>query len=547
MVRCEGFLGCTLYWLTLPLLILGVLLTDVSLYAFKPVAAAKRSWGPEQLTGPPDTPAAGDQSTAWASQTQDGQPEWLLLEYAVAVQPRCVLVYETYNPGALQSIAVIKPDGSEQQVWTGADPVRPGQGKGVSAVAIQTAFKVKRVKLYLDSPAVQGWNEIDAVGLQDTTGATHWVVKAEASSTYASRGNNPVLPQPPIAPPQADKPPQQPRKNKPPQKNALTPEAIEALQLALTRSRAALQVERMRANQLQSQNQSLSAEVARLNATLQQTQRELAKLKQSRPSASQIEVRKLILQLQDNRFAQREAATTALIRLGRDALGEVAAEITHADLEVRTRVQRILSAWIQPDDEELSLATLSILEKMAESREPARKSRAREILARHRDFTIHLELQTANVLQKAGAFLTRDGEGRITGCNLAASRLADNQLAGLKTLKKIERLDLSGASFALAELKCLAELKKLRQLTLVHTGLTSDDVAKLKRLTQLEALNLTATAVDDRSMPHLAALKGVKQLNISATGFTAAGVAELRKRMPATEIIASVVQPADAK
>jgi hypothetical protein len=43
---------------------------------------SKRSGGPEQATGPPDTPRAGDISTAWASQTADGQDEWLRLHYA---------------------------------------------------------------------------------------------------------------------------------------------------------------------------------------------------------------------------------------------------------------------------------------------------------------------------------------------------------------------------------------------------------------------------------------------------------------------------------
>ena len=44
----------------------------------KAVAAAvrpRRAWGPEQVTGKPDTAEAGDQQTAWASQTTDGQPE----------------------------------------------------------------------------------------------------------------------------------------------------------------------------------------------------------------------------------------------------------------------------------------------------------------------------------------------------------------------------------------------------------------------------------------------------------------------------------------
>src|SRR5437868_8770033 len=41
-----------------------------------------RAWGPEQATGEPNVPAAGDNGNAWASKTQDAEDEWLLLEYA---------------------------------------------------------------------------------------------------------------------------------------------------------------------------------------------------------------------------------------------------------------------------------------------------------------------------------------------------------------------------------------------------------------------------------------------------------------------------------
>ena len=69
-------------------------------------------WGPEQMIGPPDTwPQAGDVVTSWASLTEDGQDEWVLLEYAEPVRPSAVLVFETYNPGAVSRVLVYKLDG----------------------------------------------------------------------------------------------------------------------------------------------------------------------------------------------------------------------------------------------------------------------------------------------------------------------------------------------------------------------------------------------------------------------------------------------------
>jgi len=151
-------------------------------------ADGKRAWGPEQATGEPDTFQAGDIRTAWASLTPDDQKEWLLLEYAEAVVPAVVKIYETHNPGAVHKVTVFAPDGSEIPVWSGDDPTPPDKPMGVSEIPIKTNVKTNRVKVYIDSPSVPGWNEIDAVGLVDGTGKTHWAVTVTASSTYAQRG-----------------------------------------------------------------------------------------------------------------------------------------------------------------------------------------------------------------------------------------------------------------------------------------------------------------------------------------------------------------------
>jgi hypothetical protein len=58
---------------------------------------------------------------------------------------------------------------------------------GVSRLPISAGVKTGRIKLYIDSPAVAGWNEIDAVGLELADGNVIWAESAEASSSYGSR------------------------------------------------------------------------------------------------------------------------------------------------------------------------------------------------------------------------------------------------------------------------------------------------------------------------------------------------------------------------
>jgi hypothetical protein len=153
-----------------------------------------RNWGPEQVTGEPDTRGSGDIVTAWASLTPDGQDEWLVLEYEERVVPVRIEIHETFNPGAVNKVGVFSADRNEVEVWSGTDPTPIGSGRGVSKIPISVDFRTNRVKIYLASAKVRGWNEIDAVGLVDAEGNTHWAVAAEASSTYATRSRGVIEP-----------------------------------------------------------------------------------------------------------------------------------------------------------------------------------------------------------------------------------------------------------------------------------------------------------------------------------------------------------------
>jgi hypothetical protein len=150
------------------------------------VPAPRQGWGPEQATGAPDTEGSGDFPTAWASLTPDAQNEWLMLEYAEPIQPKAVRIHESWNPGAVTRVSAFKLDGDEVDVWTGEDPTTQDKDRGVSVIPLKVGFKTCRIRIFLNSKDVEGWNEIDAVGLDDASGKTQWASAALASSTNAS-------------------------------------------------------------------------------------------------------------------------------------------------------------------------------------------------------------------------------------------------------------------------------------------------------------------------------------------------------------------------
>src|SRR5207249_10111569 len=113
-----------------------------------------------------------------AAATPDGQDEWLMLEYAEPVLVKEIHVHETYNPGAVTRATAFKLDGSEVEVWKGKDP-SDGKDIGVSVLPVKANFRTARIKLYIESTKVAGWNEIDAVGLKDGQGKMFWARSEE--------------------------------------------------------------------------------------------------------------------------------------------------------------------------------------------------------------------------------------------------------------------------------------------------------------------------------------------------------------------------------
>lgn len=167
-----------------------VVFADGSVVDLNNLTRTPRNWGPEQATGAPNAQNGNDDGKAWASLTEDDQDEWLELGYEKAVNPVAAMIFENFNPGAVYKVSVITDDGRELEVWKGEDPSKPGSGSGVSLISFKIDFKdlqVSRVKIYLQSTKVRGWNEIDAVGLLDTSGNVQWATKATASSTYADK------------------------------------------------------------------------------------------------------------------------------------------------------------------------------------------------------------------------------------------------------------------------------------------------------------------------------------------------------------------------
>lgn len=147
--------------------------------------AAVPSWHARQAIGPPDA-QPGDHANAWASQAADGGQEWLLLHYDQAVAAREVRIHENHNPGAVAKVTAVDDQGQETELWVGVAPAKPEPH--VFTVTVPPV-KTRRLKIYLDTARIPGWNEIDAVELVGIDGKRQWAVDARASTSYGASSN----------------------------------------------------------------------------------------------------------------------------------------------------------------------------------------------------------------------------------------------------------------------------------------------------------------------------------------------------------------------
>jgi hypothetical protein len=141
-------------------------------------------WEPIQATGAPDSLSPGDSSSAWCPATAEGGAEWLILDYGGSITPTSIVLHENYEPGAVVRVTHYPLIGRERTLWEGTYQPQVSPTGHIATLPVSTPLATTRIKVYLDTATIPGWNEIDAVGLVDSSGQVHWATAAKGSSTW---------------------------------------------------------------------------------------------------------------------------------------------------------------------------------------------------------------------------------------------------------------------------------------------------------------------------------------------------------------------------
>ncbi|MDH4091495.1 MAG: hypothetical protein OEV74_03585 [Cyclobacteriaceae bacterium] len=126
------------------------------------------SWSANRVLGKENVyPDYGDISNAWASSAADATREFLVLGLDTPQTVKSIEVFETYNPGAIDTVYVRLVDTGEwKKVY--AKPFEEGlpeQARIFAIYMLETSYLIDAIRIAINSPAVAGWNEIDAVAI----------------------------------------------------------------------------------------------------------------------------------------------------------------------------------------------------------------------------------------------------------------------------------------------------------------------------------------------------------------------------------------------
>jgi hypothetical protein len=127
------------------------------------------AWSASRATGPPNVHAYNDDVDSWAPGGSDVGTQWLELTYDQAVVPTSVGVVESFGSGAVISVEAFDADTGEWvELWSGTGPEATGEIMTFSPPLSPVPFATDRIRVTLDTDAVPGYNEIDAVELVGT-------------------------------------------------------------------------------------------------------------------------------------------------------------------------------------------------------------------------------------------------------------------------------------------------------------------------------------------------------------------------------------------
>lgn len=133
-------------------------------------AGIAKPYGAQQVLGKPNKlPAHGESPCAWRTATaNNNRGEWIKVTFNKLISAQTIVIAESWNPGAVAKIKLYDEAGKEYTVYHNPAPKPIPQKAQMLVLHIApTPYKVAALRLELQTAAVPGFNQIDAIGISE--------------------------------------------------------------------------------------------------------------------------------------------------------------------------------------------------------------------------------------------------------------------------------------------------------------------------------------------------------------------------------------------
>ncbi|HSI90660.1 MAG TPA: hypothetical protein VK927_06050, partial [Adhaeribacter sp.] len=133
-------------------------------------ASGKDPYAPDQVLGAPNALPIGEvNSQAWSPKKESGKEEYIEIRFVKSLVARQVAVVENANPGTITKIELVDTRGYKHEVYNNSKPGPLAVKSRVLTVSFPPAkYRTIGVAVTMNTGAVAGINQIDAIGMADT-------------------------------------------------------------------------------------------------------------------------------------------------------------------------------------------------------------------------------------------------------------------------------------------------------------------------------------------------------------------------------------------
>ena len=154
---------------------------------------SEKQYSAKQALGEPSAyPQSDYNPTAWSPKKEaSGKGEFIQVKYDNPIPIRQVVIVENHNPGAIERISVFSTGGLEHEIYKKTPGKIDKKTRLLNIILPQiTNYKVRQVRVELNTKAVEGFNCIDAIGISESTKPVTVSIPLAEESNFSEKAEN---------------------------------------------------------------------------------------------------------------------------------------------------------------------------------------------------------------------------------------------------------------------------------------------------------------------------------------------------------------------